>query len=105
MPCDTKRTITTQLEAAHPEVLARALRAAGFDFQLQADGRTINIQRNGRTVATLAGKELSGTSEDVLSAIKKAYATEAIQTAARRNGFTVRAGAEQGELRLTRRSL
>jgi hypothetical protein len=103
MPCDTQRTITTKLEAAHPDVLGRGLTAAGFAFTLLQDGTTIRITRDGREVARLSGKTLSGTSEAVFNDIKRAYATEAVKTAARKYGWAVKADAEQDSFTVMRR--
>lgn len=105
MPCDTQRTITTQLEAAHPDVLGRGLTAAGYAFKLQQDGRTISITRDGYEVARLRDGELSGRNEQVLGDIKRAYATEAVKTAARKYGWAVKADAEQDSYTIARRTL
>lgn len=105
MPCDTERTITTKLEAAHPDVLGRGLTAAGFAFTLQQDGTTISITRNGYKVATLAGGVLSGTNEETLGQIKRAYAGEAVRTAARKYGWAVKADAEADSFTIVRRTL
>lgn len=105
MPCYTDRTITTDLAAANPEILSKGLVAAGFTLRLLGDGRTLSIDKAGRQVATLNGRILSGTSQDTLTAIKKAYASEVVRTTAKKYGLSVKAQENADHLRLVRRSL
>lgn len=106
MPCDTERTITTDLRAAHPDVLTRGLAAAGFTMTLLGDGRTVRIYdpQTGRN-ADLSGRQLSASSEAMLSEIKRAYAGEAVRTAARKYGWAVKVDAQADTFTVVRRTL
>lgn len=95
MPCYTERTVSVALNVADEGVLTRALTALGAtDISRAADRLTAII--DGQLITIREGQvEMTGAYitravvERMSATIHQAYGREAVQTAAKRFGFTV----------------
>lgn len=111
MPCYTERTVTVALEAADIEVLGRALKGLGFTNVIERDGAWSAVTTDGDRIyigdgtVSLRGSTVSRRSvEAVAGSIKRAYAAEAVRTAAKRYGWNVKTNPQTGQLTLNRKS-
>lgn len=106
MACFTVRTVSVELTVADQEVLVRGLRAAGFMVHVSNTG-TITTRKIGGGTVQLSGGQLSGQPADVrryAPMITKAYAAEAVRTAAQKFGYVVTQDRQDaGHLNLGRR--
>lgn len=95
MPCDTQRTVTLDLTVADRGVLLRALEACGlrahvgYDLGRSADQiiATGEVRFTGAYMSEERALELAGQ-------LKRAYAVEAVKTAAERYGYEWASSAE-----------
>ncbi len=96
MPCYTERTVSVALNVADEGVLTRALTALGYTDISRAADRLTALTPTGKLVTIRAGQvEMTGEYmtrslvEKISADIHQAYGREAVQTAAKRYGFTV----------------
>lgn len=87
MPCWEVRTITVDFVAANQDVLLRGLKAAGFTVEQGTDGGLIVTK--GPAVAVIANGQIQTVVESMVNRIRRAYATEAVRTSAKRYGWIV----------------
>jgi hypothetical protein len=103
MPCDQIRTQKVDMSKVSPEVLAAAMKEAGFaEVNWNRETNIISGYRDGVLVTWTKGVLTSRTSsvtdaqmKKVMGMVTQAYTREAFKFAARRAGFTVQQKAEQ----------
>lgn len=105
MPCYTIRTVSFALKGADRAVLVRGLKAAGFRVN-EYEGSIAAYTKQGIPVSISGGViSVQEGYEHVAAQVNKAYATEAVKTAAARFGFKVTQDTrDQQHLTLNRRS-
>lgn len=106
MPCYTIRTVTFELKGANQDVLVRGLKAAGFRIGLVDRENVVAYSKQGIPLRIFGGKiEVQEGYGHVAQQVNKAYATEAVKTAAQKYGFKVTQDARQPQrLTLNRRA-
>lgn len=94
MPCYTIKEISTNLAASNKELLIKALERANYSIMFQ-DDETITARNARHTITiedgmiTVSGADANATSiQEIASRIKASYATEVVNYAAKRYGFT-----------------
>ena len=91
MPCDTIREVTVELKAADKGVLLRGLAAAGFRNVQDAGHAIYAVSKRGTPVEIERGQiTVRAGQEYVVNEVKRAYASEAIRTAAKRFNFNTK---------------
>jgi hypothetical protein len=111
MPCYTISEVRAELSVADPEILLRALKAAGYQSITAEAGIIAAATPEGRLFQIRAGQvQMYGLDqravEDEATRITKAYGAEVIRTAAKRYGFALKQNPKQPtQFTLKRRSL
>jgi hypothetical protein len=113
MPCYTQRTVSVELKTADAGVLLRALAAAGFE-NVRADAYGaihFRTQSGARAVIVDGAVEMTGeyvqqrAAENVARDVKRAYAAEAVRTAAKKSGWGLATSKKTGgKMTLTRKA-
>jgi hypothetical protein len=88
--------VSVELDVADQAVLVRGLKAAGF--RVNVVGNTLYAYNRQGQQVTIRGGRLraeEGVAERLAGQVKRAYATEAVKTAAAKYGFKVTYDAKQ----------
>lgn len=95
MPCDTIRTTTLDLNVADEGVLLRGLRATGWEVRTSDDMLNAYRRTTGDAFSVTHGQiTVRAGREAIADEVKQAYAQEAVRTAAKKYGFTVKVDAK-----------
>jgi hypothetical protein len=99
MPCDTRRQMQVDLAKSDPLTMMDALHEMKLNPVMR--GELIYFGR-GEVINTKTGKSTLAQSRNV-NEIKQGYSRAVVRLSAKKAGWTVKAGAKQGELLMQRR--
>lgn len=90
MPCDAVRVIGLELKVANPDVLTRGIKAIGYEItHLSGGAMRVRTPQGSVIISDGMIKGDENVVARVAGEVKRAYAAEAVRTAARKFGWSV----------------